>query len=414
MMVADSRPTLHVVLLGVWLGFPNGLAASSRARLLALAMKGEGVDVRVMCAHAVDRAPDGVNRQPSGTWRGVPFEYPGGVSLRASSFARRRIDDARAALCTALRLARLRAQGHLDCVYLYVAGQQWTLVAVLLDLVLRGLRVPVVLELNELPWTLWPRRSLLQRARHPLSGVRGVVAISGFLAGWARREAHRRGQVVEIAQVPILVDAEEQRGQPIATRAEAPTVLFAGDASAQNRDIVRLISTAMRLVWQTEPRCRLICVGADPADENLKALLPRGADGALDERVDMPGFVSRAELLALYASASALLLPLPDDAVSAARFPTKLGEYLVSGRVVVTTDVGEVGAYLKDGESAMVAPAGDAGAFSGAVCRALADPARAAEIAAAGLALARENFHYAKHGAALTAFLERCADGART
>jgi glycosyltransferase involved in cell wall biosynthesis len=418
MIVADTRPPLHVVLLGVWLGFPNGMAATSRARLLALAIRCGGLNVRVVCARAVDRADDGANREAFGIWHGIPFEYPGGVSLRARSVIRRRANDIWATLCTSLRLARLKQHGQLDCVYLYVAGQHWTPVAAVLNVTLKALRVPVVLELNELPWSMWPARSLIQRTRHPLTGMRGVVAISGYLTSWAHGEASRRHQVLDVVQVPILVDVNElpeparARTTRIASasRSKPPAVLFAGDVSSQNLDILRLIAAAMAQVWRSHPECRLVCVGSDPADLRLRAILPRAQDGRhLDERVELPGFVPRADLLTLYARASALLLPLPPDLTSIARFPTKLGEYLASRRPVITTDVGEVSLYLTDGVNAFVTPPDDTQAFAAAIQSAIEDPEGAARIGEAGFLVARNEFHYARHSTELASLLSRCA-----
>jgi len=48
----------------------------------------------------------------------------------------------------------------------------------------------------------------------------------------------------------------------------------------------------------------------------------------------MAGFVPRPELLRLYRQSSLLLAPLFDDVRSEARFPTKIAEYLGSGRPV--------------------------------------------------------------------------------
>lgn len=408
MIREDSCGSLHAVLLGVWLGFPHGMAASSRARLLALAMHGADIDVRVVCARAVDRVAARENSEPRGSWRGVPFEYPGGRTVRSPSFIRRRLDDMVATAATAVRLVSLKRQARLDCVYLYVAGQMWTPTVSLLVGLLRLLRVPIVLELNELPWTMRASQTRWQRLNHPLAGMRGVVAISGEIAEWVRREAGRRGRAIEVLEVPILVDVEEQSpsGLPCATR----TVLFAGDASDQNLAILGLIREAMERVWRQAPDCRLVIVGADPADPALLSVLPRGAAGRVDPRVELPGYVGRDDLLRLYQLAWALLLPLLDDAQTRARFPTKVGEYLASGRPVVTSGVGEIGRYLRDGDNAFVGPPGDAGACARAICTALEDVAGAARVGAEGRHLAEREFHFAVHSRTLRDMLDRCMD----
>ena len=95
----------------------------------------------------------------------------------------------------------------------------------------------------------------------------------------------------------------------------------------------------MQQVWQYAPDCTLVIAGADPADQALLGVVPRAADGRVDPRVELPGYVSRNDLLNLYHIAWALLLPLIDDAQTRARFPTKVGEYLASGRPVVTSEV---------------------------------------------------------------------------
>jgi glycosyltransferase involved in cell wall biosynthesis len=332
------------------------------------------------------------------------------VSRRSSSFALRRIHDAVATVCTVARLLELRRWGGLDCAYLYVAGQHWTPLVVVLHLLLRAMRVPVILELNELPWTQWDVRSPLQRLCHPLDGVDGVVVISRYLEDWVRRESAARRRRVEVVRVPILVDLDEE--PPTSGTPDSATLLFAGDVSAQNLDVVRLIGDALEVVWTTRPDCRFTWVGADPLDPRLAGVLPSGSDGAPDRRVDVLGVVPRDALLAMYRKVAALLLPLPSDRVSVARFPTKLGEYLASRRPVITTAVGEVGRYLTDGETAFVCPPGDAEALAAAICRALGDPQRAARVGEAGYRVAEEQLHYARHAEELAGLVLRCVGSA--
>ena len=115
----------------------------------------------------------------------------------------------------------------------------------------------------------------------------------------------------------------------------------------------------------------------------------------LAARVDLVGYLSRAELLALYERAHALLIPLFDDQRSRARFPTKIGEYLAAARPVVTNSVGEIPRYFTDGVDAIVCPPGDPVAFGRAIADLLSDPARAALIGRRGRRVAETRFHYA-------------------
>src|SRR5207302_1804391 len=76
------------------------------------------------------------------------------------------------------------------------------------------------------------------------------------------------------------------------------------------------------------------------------------------------------------AGAAVLAIPLFDDVKSTARFPTKLGEYLASGRPVVTNGIGEIPRYLKDGVNAVIVPPGDARVFGQAIAEVLDHPRR--------------------------------------
>jgi len=72
---------------------------------------------------------------------------------------------------------------------------------------------------------------------------------------------------------------------------------------------------------------------------------------------------------------------------------TKLSEYLASGRLVITSDVGDVKQYVRDGESALVV---SKGASTEEVARllqvGLASPQRRRTIGLAGQAVARRFF----------------------
>lgn len=53
-------------------------------------------------------------------------------------------------------------------------------------------------------------------------------------------------------------------------------------------------------------------------------------------------------------NAEALVLDRPNSLQAQYGFPTKLGEYLLTGNPVVVTKVGDIPLYLKDGVSALL------------------------------------------------------------
>lgn len=381
----------HVVLLAAWLRFPRGMAATNRARLLARAMSESGLHVRVLCLQAGERPPHVENTEVRGVYRGIPFEFAAGTTVRHSSFAVRRLIEARGWVAGAARLLQLRRRGQLDVVYLWFTSQRLELRRLAYLALLRCLRVPVVIELNERPWPLRDGRSPAEERRSPLWGVAGAVSISRLLGDWARREADRRRRPFEVMDVPIVVDVDEQSPRPYPDG--GPVVVFAG--APEYDEAIRFILAAMRRVWREVPGCRLVVTGANPADPAARWLLTEARRDAADARVEIAGYLSREDLLGLYAEASALLVPLFDDVRSRARFPTKIGEYLAAARPVVTSAVGEIPRYFEDGVDAVVCPPGDAVAFGEGIAGLLRDPAWAAAIGRAGRTLAEERFHYA-------------------
>ena len=384
-----ARP-LEVVVLGDWLPFPQGMAATSRARLVARALREAGVHSSVVTMQATDRPAHVENTAVRGEHQGVPFEYTCGTTVRHDSFLARRLIAAWGWVHGAVRLVRLRREGRLDAVCLWLWTPRPALRLAFFLALLRRLGVPVVREIDEIPWAYDRAKGLLARLWSPIDGMAGVIAISAELRDWALRQAHGRRRRLQVVEVPILVDLDEQQPAPYPT--DDPLVVFAGAPGYEST--IRFVFAAMAEVWRTHPECRLAVTGAQTGDPRSDWLRAAVREDGLGDRVDLVGYLDRAELLDLYARAHALLIPLFYDERSRARFPTKIGEYLAAARPVVTSDVGEIPRFFTDGVDALVRPAGEPVAFGRAVVELLDDPARAALIGQRGRELAERRFHY--------------------
>lgn len=407
-MATDPKPSdggqrpLQVVILGDYLPFPHGMAVTSRARLIARALIEAGAHVRVLSLQAADYPSHVENTVVRGTYRGIPFEYTCGTTVRHDWFVARRLIAAWGWIHGALRLAQLRREGYLDIVLLFFWTPRPAARLFSFMTLLRLMRVPVMREIDEPPWSLKAEPTMLERLWSPLAGMAGAVTISAKLHKWAAGESWRSRRL-RIVDVPILVDIDEQ--QPAEYPTGEPLVVFAG--SPGDKTLIRFILAAMEVVWSAQPQCRLALTASDPDFPRAGWLWTETGQAGIASRVDLVGYLSRAELLTLYERAHALLIPLVNDQRSKARFPTKIGEYLAAARPVVTSAVGEIPRYFTHGVDAVVCPPGDPVAFGRAIAELLDDPARAARIGRSGRSLAETTFHYALYAETLArAFAE--------
>jgi len=396
---------LHLVFLVRSFGFPQGMAATNRVRLLGRALLEEDVDVSVVCMRVSERPGEVRNTAVSGVADGIAFRYATGSTTSSTSFVRRRWRELRGYVSTVLDLLDRRRRGRLDCVYLAALPERWQPGVWLLLRWLRRMGVPVIVEVNELPSEVtWLPKGLSRPLSH-LDGAAGAVAISVWLKEWVVDEALRIRHRVSVLEVPIVVDTGELAAPTFP--ADPPMLVYS--ASNEYGRAVTFVLRALRRVWETHPDCQLTVTGMRPS--TVASLLAAEGLSESDRRVQAVGYVEREELLRLYGGAVALLIPLFDDLRSRARFPTKIGEYLASSRPVVTTAVGEVERFLTDRETACISPPGDPEAFGDSLIALLDDTRLATSIGAAGRRLAVERFDYSKQGPPLRTFLELLLSG---
>ena len=104
--------------------------------------------------------------------------------------------------------------------------------------------------------------------------------------------------------------------------------------------------------------------------------------------------VSPTTIPQYFVDAEMLVLARPNNIQAKYGFPTKLGEYLLSGRPVVLTDVGNITDYLKDGVSAFIAKPGDINCISDKMMEVSANPEKNDSVAIAGKEVAMKAVSY--------------------
>jgi glycosyltransferase involved in cell wall biosynthesis len=256
-------------------------------------------------------------------------------------------------------------------------------------------------------------RRPLVRTRHIVQPVR-PHALNRWLYGRAtdqvvtvteaiRRQLVAGGLGVEdrVVTMPGGVDAERFRppaGPPpergirstLGLPADVPIVgLVSGFRVMKGHQTA--VEAAARLA-ATGRRVHLLLIGQGPFVRKVRAQI-----GAAGLGISILGYVD--DLPAVLAALDVALYPaLESDGMSRVLF-----EYLAAGVPVVASRVGVVPEILEDGRTARLVPPGEAAPLAEAIAGLLDDPARRAEIGAAGAALVRARYSGARLAERLTA-----------
>ena len=103
-----------------------------------------------------------------------------------------------------------------------------------------------------------------------------------------------------------------------------------------------------------------------------------------------------------------LVLPRPASRQAQGGFPTKLGEYLATGRPVLTTSVGDIARYLQADVNCFMVPPGDVTVMAEAIASVARDYGHAESIGRAGRELANTTFHPRRAAGVLVELVADC------
>jgi glycosyltransferase involved in cell wall biosynthesis len=194
---------------------------------------------------------------------------------------------------------------------------------------------------------------------------------------------------------------DERLAEQIGLAPSERVVVYTGNVHPANQREVSSLYLALALLRRRGVPVRLVRTGVDFA-------APHGAPLAetMAEMVISLGLRRRSELPAILSLADALVQPGGPDAFNDYRFPSKLPEFLASGRPVLLPR-SNIGRYLTDGDQCVLLEVGNALEIARKLEALLADDERRRKIGAAGRAFALERLSWPKAARELKAFYER-------
>jgi glycosyltransferase involved in cell wall biosynthesis len=398
----DSQTGHRRVLIAGEIAFPHGTGATARVRAYAKGLMAAGLEVRVVSLRPSEYNRDAaLNRSASGECDGISFVYLGGTPFRDQSFVRRRLRDA-LSVTRFFSLVRGGADQGPANVILFSQPVLWILVAAV---ACRCAKSACVLEKNEYPF-VYARNSLGAKAwsyiytRTVFRLVDGVLVISTYLEKYFSGRVRAGARVIRI---PILVDPGEFGEDRIGDGRGRRILCYVGNLDHPGE--VDSLLSAFSEIAARFPEWSLRVIGGSRDPSLLPGLRSRVAGLGLSSRIQFFGSVPHDALPGLFEEVGAFVLPRAGGLFSTAGFPTKLGEYLASGRPVIAAATGDIPMYLRDGVDAFLVPPDNARALADRLADVLSDPEAAYVVGLNGRAVAQREFSAEIQCRRLAAFL---------
>ncbi len=355
-----EKPTVVFILDSF--GFPNGMASTQRVKMIAQSLSESGFIVHILCVRAIDKEGIVINTEVKGCWNNINYEYTAGITMRSNKFWIRRYFDIRGLWVAIRRLSMLRKEHRLICVYYYGNILHNTFNRWFLYYVAKILRVPITTDISEPPWLILRSPKWYDRFLTPLKGLNGVIVISHSLKEWVEKAIEKDQVDLKVLKLPVLINEHEFPSSLKLNMLNDPYVLFSGSSNYDTT--FDFIFQAMEIVWKSNSKCKLVITGFAKGSLEERRLIQKINQLAFPDLVVLTGYLPRIELFNWYSSSKALLVPLFDDLRSTMRFPTKIAEYCMAGRPIITTSVGEIPIFFNNGIEALICTPGDIEEFA--------------------------------------------------
>jgi glycosyltransferase involved in cell wall biosynthesis len=380
---------MKIAIIGPF-SYPYGYAETTRVHAYARGLSACGVVVKVICLKALEKG-DGnyINTEARGVYKGIPFEYACGTTYRAKTFLRRRWLELQGAWGV-WRMLYPRSQRP-DAIILFSNMPSWITVIVMLSKVINA---KCIQEKSEYPLvylrkTWWRKPYSFVYIRTIYKMFDGIIAISTYLEEYFSRRVRKGARVL---RVPIIVDTDEIKPVELSDHHGRHRIVYVG-ALGHPGEVSSLIQ-AFSMVAGRHLEWELQIIGDTPGTDVLAQMRKLARSLSLDGRVDFTGMVGRNVLPSYLEKASLLALLRSSGIFSKAGFPTKLGEYLATGKPVVVTSVGDIPLFLEDHVSAYLVPPDNTEAFAQKLDEAMSDYDHALDVGRKGREVAVREFDY--------------------
>ncbi|MRT91926.1 glycosyltransferase family 4 protein [Ancylomarina sp. 16SWW S1-10-2] len=376
--------------------YPYGYALTKRFHLYAKGIINNGHEVKIIIPKPTEQNKETKNVQTSGIFDSVPFLYTSRKTLRSTKFVNRRIDD---------------FYGYVNSCFLILKNPPDIIITssfpfvllVFLKICCLIINCKLVREKNEIDSFVKDDLGFFDRVLIKLTNnlVSGFIVINKYLEDYIKNDLKLKKDCLV---VPILVQPfnEEFTGKL------NDTIMYTG-TYLERKDGILSILHAFNILIKKHPTFRLILTGNPSSSKDYKEIEKIINLYELRDNIDFVGYLSQRDLEKELIHARVLVLAKPQNRQNRYNYPTKMGEYLISGRPVLTTKVGIIGELLTHKKNVFFTPFSVKDIASN-LEYILNDSVLADKVGGNGKVFAKENYDFNRHGENLIKFFSKISD----
>lgn len=336
---------MSFVIFGDSITFPDGTAATNRVHTYAKGFLGNDIIVHVICfASEYNTVGDGVIN-------GIYFYHPFGQRRRNKYFIVRRIQKLLKYFRTFILIGKINKESKIEAINIWSGLTGTHLFAWLL---VRVYGTKLILECSEHPLRNYQGGYLKRGIGKIKFAIEsklfdGVFCISQFLVEFYKIHGMNQRKLLLL---PSTVDPERfnhRSASPLSFK----YILYCGSLTILKDGLNILIESFARISEKFRD-VNLVLIGRFYSEKDEQIIKDLIIKLNLTERVVLLGLLPRTTIPAYMNNAEILTLARPKSIVADAGFPSKVTEYLATGRPAVVTKVGEIPEYLLDNQNAFL------------------------------------------------------------
>lgn len=382
--------------------FPHGMAPTKRITCYAKGLSDNGIKSEVLVINRTETSENTLNKSTNGTLaKDATYQYFSGSTYRPKGILQRKYYD----IIDLVKVLSYCFRNADKETIIYNYGDD-IIIHVLFTVVCLLSGAKHCRELCEYPFHTVEHVGIIRKIKswitiHGLFKIYdAIIPISAALQELADKH---KGMKTKICKIPILVDEENTDVASISVN--HPYLFHSGKLDEQKDGFIGMLK-AYAMAQQSCPELHFYSTGS-LSNSNHKAEAEQIIkEFELHDKVHFLGFVSLQELNAYQKNSTLFIINKLPSFQNMYCFPTKLGEYLLCGRPVITTDYGEANNYLRDEKNALIVHHGDTEGLANAIICLLKDKTKADTIGKNGYVLAKNSFSYKNQGVILASFFK--------